>query len=89
MRKIISLAVLLAVVALLLVTAVPALANGEPPPEPPVEPHYSVGPTLGGVNGNTIHTPPGAPTVRIPEHNPAIGEDPTNPQPGDVFWPQP
>lgn len=81
MRKIISLAVLLAVVALLLVTAVPALANGEVPQE------YSVNPTLGGVNDNTLHTPPGKPTVNIPEDNPAIGEDSLNPEPGDVFWP--
>ncbi len=81
MGKIISLAVLLAVVALLLVAATPALANGGGPPE------YAVNPTLGGVNGNTLHTPPGEPTVRIPADNPAIGEDPLNPEPGDVFWP--
>jgi hypothetical protein len=81
MRKIISLAVLLAVVALLLVTAVPALANGEAPPE------YSVQPTLGGPNNPHTHIPPGEPTVRIPADNPAIGEDPLNPQPGEVFWP--
>jgi hypothetical protein len=78
MRKIISLAVLLAVVALLLVTAVPALANG------PLG--YEVGPTLGGANNNTTHTPPGEPTVDIPVDNPAIVEDPLNPEPGDVFW---
>ena len=89
MRKIISLAVLLAVVALLLVTAVPALANGELPPKPPGngKSYYSVGPTLGGANGNALHTPPGEPTVCIPEHNPAIGEG--DPEPGEVFWSQP
>lgn len=89
MRKIISLAILLAVVALLLVTAVPALANGELPPGPPGKSYYSVGPTLGGPNNPHTHTPPGEPTVCIPMDNPAIGEDPLEPEPSEVFWPQP
>jgi len=80
MHKLFRVAIILAVVALSLAIAAPALANG------PVG--YLVQPTLGGANENETHFPPGAPIVVIPATNPAIVDDPSNPVPGDVFWPQ-
>ena len=85
MHKFIRLAVVLAVIALLLATAAPALAD--PPGE---KGDYRVGPTLGhqvDEFGDPIikETPA---TVSIPNNNPAIGPaDPTDAEPGDVFWP--
>ncbi len=78
MRRSVKWLVFVLPVLLLLVSATPVLA------EAPVKELYTVGPTRGGANGNSIHTPPGAPVVCIPNHNPAIGEEPA--EPGDVFW---
>jgi hypothetical protein len=84
MRKIISLAVLLAVVALLLVTAVPAMANG-------VEEYSVVAPTIGGPNNSSVKAPvaqvPDKSTHPVHGSNPAFGGDYGDPgAPGKVFW---
>lgn len=81
MHKFIRLAVVLGVIALLLATAVPALAA---PPDDKGD--YEVAPVRGGPHDpEEPWNPPGAPTVSIPNGNPAIAEEPWGP--GDVFWP--
>jgi hypothetical protein len=74
MHNFIRLAVILAVIVFLLVTATPALAKGNGG-GPPVKGEYFVMPMLGGANNNEIHVPPGEPTVSIPTDNPAIRKD--------------
>jgi hypothetical protein len=61
----------LLVVVVLLMGAAPALAS-------------NVCPVTGGPNDPTIKSTP----AEVPDKsgNPAHGEDPTNPQPGDAFW---
>jgi hypothetical protein len=61
----------LLVIGVLLVTAAPALAS-------------NVCPVTGGPNDPTIKSTP----AEVPDRsgNPAHGEDPNNPQPGDAFW---
>jgi hypothetical protein len=58
-------------VALLLATAAPAFAS-------------NVCPVVGGPGSPTIKSTPAG----VPDKggNPAHGEDPTAPQPGDAFW---
>lgn len=61
----------LLVVVLLLAGAVPVLAS-------------NVCPVTGGPNNPTIKSTP----AEVPDKsgNPAHGEDPSNPRPGDAFW---
>jgi hypothetical protein len=61
----------LLVIGALLVSAAPTLAS-------------NVCPVTGGPNNSTIRsTPAEVPDMSL---NPAHGEDPTNPRPGDAFW---
>jgi hypothetical protein len=59
------------VIGVLLMSAAPALAS-------------NVCPVTGGPNGATIKSTP----AEVPDKssNPAHGEDPSNPQPGNAFW---
>jgi hypothetical protein len=61
----------LLVIGVLLASAAPALAS-------------NVCPVTGGPNDPRIKTTP----AEVPDKssNPAHGEDPDNPQPGDAFW---
>jgi hypothetical protein len=61
----------LLVIGVLLVSAAPALAS-------------NVCPVTGGPDSATIKTTP----AEVPDKsgNPAHGEDPNSPQPGDAFW---
>jgi hypothetical protein len=61
----------LLVMVVLLMSAAPALAS-------------NVCPVVGGPNDPTIMGTP----AEVPDmsNNPAHGEDPSNPQPGDAFW---
>ena len=81
MHKLFRLAVILAVVVFSLALATPVLADGNGKAE------YLVKPTIGGPNNPHTHYPPGAPTVNIPTNNPAIVDDQSALEPGDVFWP--
>lgn len=83
MHKLIRLVVLLTVIALLLATAAPALAD---PPQGKVDMVVQPVPGGQGPNAGNRFTPPGAPTVSIPSNNQAIGEAV---EPGNVFWPPP
>lgn len=87
MRKLISLAVVAAVLMCLTMTTMPLLAEGNGQPD---QGTFIVAPTRGGIHDDTVFTPPGAPTVTIPLQNPAIGPDggtnQSDAQPGDVFW---
>ncbi len=61
----------LLVIATLLISAAPTLAS-------------NVCPVTGGPNDPTIKSTP----AEVPDKgsNPAHGEDPNNPRPGDAFW---
>jgi hypothetical protein len=61
----------LLVIGTLLASAAPALAS-------------NVCPVIGGPDGATIKSTPAV--VPDKSGNPAHGEDPNNPRPGDAFW---
>lgn len=80
MHRIVGLAVLLAVIALLLCTVAPALAES---------PHDKVDCVVETVIGgpNNPHTHATHASVSIPTNNPAIRWDPADIVPGKVFVP--
>ena len=81
MHRIVRLAALLAVIALLLCTAAPALAA---PPQGKVD--CMVEPVIGGPNNPHTHSTPAR--VTIPANNPAIRWNPADIVPGKVFVPE-
>jgi len=97
MHKFIRLAVVLVVMALLVATAAPALAEDEGDRDNGDNGNvWFVCPTLGGANDNEVFTPPGQPTVKPkkghpnggphPALGPSNGTDFDSAEPGDVFW---
>ena len=80
MQRILGLAVLIGVMALLLGAAAPALAES---PQDKVE--CVVQPVIGGPNNPQTHDTPAV--VSIPANNPAIRWDPADILPGMVFVP--
>lgn len=80
MHRIVGLAILLAVIALLLGAVAPALAESS---QRNVD--CLVQPVIGGPNNPQIHETPAS--VSIPDNNPAIRWDPADIVPGKVFVP--
>lgn len=80
MHRIVGLGVLLAVIAVLLVAAAPALAES-----PDGKVVCVVQPVIGGPNNPETHNTPAS--VNIPITNPAIRWDPADILPGKVFVP--